>query len=186
MGVGKTHVAHELAHRLPGSFVCDPELLGIGIQRMHPRPLRSWWQEYPLWRHGVKEIVHHLAVEWNGPLLLPGTLLEPSHHDEIIGGLIALGHEVKLVTLLASPETLLKRQRSRGQAKGSDAAARISADLKVLSGPTFATQMATDGLDLSAVAEKVAGLVGLPLMPSGNRVQQRLRRLNVTVRHIRI
>lgn len=35
-GVGKTQVAHELAYRIPGSVVCDPELLGFAIQRMMP------------------------------------------------------------------------------------------------------------------------------------------------------
>jgi hypothetical protein len=175
MGVGKTHTAHELAHRVPGSFVCDPELLGIGIQRMHPPQLRSWWQEYPLWRHGVKEIAHNVATGFERLLLMPGTLLEEAHHEEIVGGLIDLGHEVRHVTLLASPDTLLKRQRSRGQVEGSDAGARLDAHLQVLSQPTFATQVHTDGLQVSAVAEQIARLVGLQLGPSGNGVLLRRR-----------
>jgi hypothetical protein len=33
-GGGKTHVAAELTHRLPGAWVADPELVGFGLHGM--------------------------------------------------------------------------------------------------------------------------------------------------------
>jgi hypothetical protein len=35
-GGGKSETARELHSRLPGSVICDPELLGIGLHRMLP------------------------------------------------------------------------------------------------------------------------------------------------------
>ena len=55
--VGKTQTAHELHKRLPGSFVCDPEQLGFGIQRMTPPELRGDFQDVPLWREGIYQLL---------------------------------------------------------------------------------------------------------------------------------
>lgn len=35
-GGGKTQTAHEIARRLPGSVICDPERVGFGLHRMMP------------------------------------------------------------------------------------------------------------------------------------------------------
>lgn len=40
-GGGKTQTAHELARRLPGSVICDPERVGFGLHRMMPAGLRG-------------------------------------------------------------------------------------------------------------------------------------------------
>lgn len=186
MGVGKTQVAHELAHRIINSFVCDPELLGVAIRRMNPPVLRNrQWQEFPHWRCGVRQIAHDVASGYDGLVVMPGTLLNEDHHDEIVGGLRRLGHEVQHISLMASAETVRKRLRVRGQGKRSEAAARITVDLQRLSRPQFATHVDTDDLSVCEAAEEVSRLLDLRLGPSGNAVQQRLRRLSVTVRHIR-
>ncbi|MFC7102162.1 hypothetical protein ACFQQB_17915 [Nonomuraea rubra] len=46
-GVGKTQTAYELHRRLPGSVVCDPEHVGLGLHRMTPPALRSDFQLHP-------------------------------------------------------------------------------------------------------------------------------------------
>jgi hypothetical protein len=53
-GGGKTATAFELGRRLPGSVVCDPELVGFGMHRMLPRALRTDYQDLPPWRQSVR------------------------------------------------------------------------------------------------------------------------------------
>lgn len=56
-GGGKTQTAHEIRRRLPGSIICDPELLGFGLHRMMPPTLRGDFQDLTAWRHGVYEVL---------------------------------------------------------------------------------------------------------------------------------
>lgn len=184
-GVGKTQVAHELAYRLPGGFVCDPEPLGFAIQRMIPPPLRTDFQAFPQWRSGVVAVLDDLLSRHDGVVIVPGTILDEDHLDEIVGGLRRRGHDVHHVCMLASRETLRRRLRSRADGRGSYAAARIDTSLAALARPAFATHVRTDGLSVSEVAEEVARLTGLELGPPGSRVRQRLRRTWVTLRQIR-
>ena len=73
MGVGKTQVAHELAHRLDGGFVLDPERLGKAIQRMTPPRLRTeWWQENALWRRTLSDLAADLSDRYDLVVLIPG------------------------------------------------------------------------------------------------------------------
>jgi hypothetical protein len=186
MGVGKTQIAHELHHRFLGSsFVCDPELLGLAIQRMLPSPMREEFQSFSLWRQGVRELAAHLAKGFDGVVLLPMTMLNEDHYDEIIGDLLSAGHDVRHFTLLASPETLLRRLRSRGDGRNSYGARRIDECLDALRRPKFAAHLHTDGLTIESIAEKVAADTKLCLAPSGNWMQRRARRLMVTLRHLR-
>lgn len=184
-GVGKTQVAHELAFRLPGSFVCDPEPLGFAIQRMMPPPLRTDFQAFPLWRSGVVAVLDDLLPRHDGVVIVPGTILDEEHLDEIVGELRRRGHAVHHVCLLASRETLRRRLRSRGDGRGSYAAARIDANLAALGRPAFAIHVRTDGLSVSEVAEEIARLSGREPSSPGGRARQILRRIRVTLRHIR-
>lgn len=184
-GVGKTQVAHELAHRLPGSFVCDPELLGIAIQRMTPPGLRADFQDSTAWRRGVREITADLAARFDGVVLIPVTILDVAHAVEMIDAPGTEGHEVHHVCLMASRETLLRRLRSRGDGRRSYGATRIDASLAALGAVPCAVRLDTDGLGISEVAEAVARVIGLDLRPAGARLRRRLRRVLVTLRHIR-
>jgi len=56
-GGGKTQTAHEVRRRLPGSVVCDPEHLGIGLHRMMPRALRGNYQDIPAWRQSTRQVL---------------------------------------------------------------------------------------------------------------------------------
>jgi len=117
-GGGKTYVAADLGHGLPGAWVADPELVGFGLHRLLPlegamtfRPRlrggsassRSWT---PRWGH-------------DGLVIAPQTLVCADCFQEILGTLRDRGHEVRLVALLARPETVLQRLHYRGFGKFS-------------------------------------------------------------------
>lgn len=185
MGVGKTQVAHELKYRIPESFICDPELLGLAIQKMMPKEMRTEFQSFALWRHGTMKIAADIATHFDGVVLIPMTLLDGEHHEEVVGSLKANGHDVYHFSLMASPESLLRRLRSRGDGKDSYGATRIDACLKALGRPRFATHIQTDGRTIESIADEIAESVGVELAPSGSRLNKRARRLMVTMRHIR-
>jgi hypothetical protein len=102
-GGGKTITAHELGRRLPGSVVCDPECIGYGMHRMLPPSLRSDFRDLPPWRHSVRELLWHTLRSYRGPVIVPMTLTDSAHFDEIVGALRAGGADVRHFALLAEP-----------------------------------------------------------------------------------
>ncbi len=201
-GVGKTQTAHELHRRLPGSVICDPECVGFGLHRMTPPGLRTDFQTYPAWRQGVFEVLDHVLREYEGVVIAPMTLVEPQYFAETVGRLREKGHDVHHFALLADRETVLNRLRDRGlglapllRLVGQDdrllrreevAVKKLDRCLAQLSKPEFAHHIRTDTTPIPAVAEQIADTAGLTLAPNtDNRLRGRLRRMAVTIRHVR-
>ncbi len=185
-GAGKTQVAHELRRRLGHGWVADPELVGFGLQRMVPSRLRTDFQDEPAWRLGVRDALHRLDAAGVDPVLVPMTLVVDEYADEILEGLRGGGHDVRHVTLVASPATLRRRLRSRGL-RDAWATAQIERCTTALAAARFARHVPTDGRGVDDVVEDVAGGLGLPLR---RRRQRRpvafLRRRAVQLRHVRL
>jgi hypothetical protein len=200
-GGGKTQTAFELARRLPGSVVCDPEQVGFGLQRMMPRGLRSDFQDLRAWRQGVREVLDLVLSEQGGTVIAPMTLVEPGYFQEIVGELRESGHDVRHFALLASRETVLRRLEGRAVPNavlaplGGRSAARhiesfavrhLDRCLAGLAGPEFAEHVHTDALTVPQVADRVAASAGLALRPADrSALRGKLRRAWVGVRHIR-
>ena len=183
-GVGKTQAASALHRRLPGSFVCDPEHLGAGLQRMTPPELRGDSQDLPLWRRGVLATLDATMTRFPGVLIVPMTLVNPVYFGEIIGELRQRGHTVHHVTLLASPRTLRRRLRSRTESSRRWGAAQIQRCLDGLARLDPADALQTDGLTHAAVVEAIARHATLTLTP--DRSGPRRRTLRRTLRRLAI
>ncbi|GAA1996321.1 tunicamycin resistance ATP-binding TmrB [Nocardiopsis rhodophaea] len=185
-GAGKTQTAFELHRRLPGSFVCDPEHLGFGLHRMLPRGWRGDFQDIAAWRQGVHEVLDSLLRGFDGTILVPMTVVVPKYHREMFGRLQESGHDVWHISLMASPQTLMRRIRGRGEGRNSFAARRLEPCLAALRQPDFAAHLETDDLSVASVAETIADEAGLHLAPdSGSALTRRARRWWTTLRHIR-
>ncbi len=197
-GGGKTHVAAEIRHRLPGTWVADPELVGFGLHRMLPPTLRGDFQDMPSWRVGVVEALDIVLRENAGLVIAPQTLVNADYLHEILGSLRAREHEVRHVTLMARPETVLRRLRDRGfgslaarlgvdtLARESFAVERLDLYLSSLRGPDFAEHVWTDELTIPQVAEAAAAACNVQLAPNSELpVRTALRRAHTTIRHIR-
>ncbi|TYB62787.1 AAA family ATPase [Nonomuraea sp. PA05] len=189
-GVGKTQTAYELHRRLPGSVVCDPEYVGMGLHKMTPPALRTDFQLHPAWRQGVFEVLDLVLSKHEGVVIAPMTLTEPAYHDEILGRLGESGHDVRHFALLAGRETVLARLRERSLSRSlkreAFAVAKLDGCLERLRTPKFAEHVETDRLTVPQVAERIAGAAGLSLTPDGDGpLRHRLRRIGVTLRHIR-
>ncbi|GAA5154550.1 hypothetical protein GCM10023340_38320 [Nocardioides marinquilinus] len=194
-GVGKTAVAHELARRLDvertgRAVVCDPEHVGFGLHRMMPPALRGDFQDLPAWRSGVVEVLDLVLREQTGPVVVPMTVLDPAYLDELVGGLRRRGHRVAHVSLLAQRETVVRRLRGRGLPglrREGFALAQLDRALDVLATRPFATQVRTDGLGVSAVADEVARVGRLGMRPdTDGPARAWLRRTAVSLRHVRL
>ena len=108
------------AWRLPGSVVCDPAHVGHGILRMPPRSLRSFWQDIPAWSRCELELLRVTLAGHSGPVIVPMTLVNPGHFEEIIGSLRDDGVRPHRFALLAEPATVISRLRARSLGPGAE------------------------------------------------------------------
>ncbi|BBA98603.1 putative TmrB-like protein [Actinacidiphila reveromycinica] len=199
-GGGKTQTAYELLRRVPGSVVCDPEHVGFGLHRMLPPELRGDFQDLPVWRTAVHQVLARTLAERPGPVIVPMTVVEPAYFRETVGRLRADGHEVHHFALLAERATVMRRLRERGlgrvlrRAAGKDApprretfaVRRLDLCLERLAGPDFAEQVWTDRITVPQVAERLAASAGLDIAPdTDGALRGRLRRAGVGLRHVR-
>jgi hypothetical protein len=199
-GGGKTQTAYELQRRLVGSVVCDPEHLGFGLHRMMPPALRTDFQDLLAWRQGVFEVLDLVMAKYDGPVIVPMTVVEPAYFRETVGRLRERGHDVRHFALLAGRETVLRRLRERGfghlvQAvagrdaplrRESFAVSKLDLCLERLRADEFAEQVWTDHLTVPEVAEHVAASAGLTVAPdTAGALRGRLRRTWTGIRHIR-
>ncbi|WP_405796010.1 AAA family ATPase [Streptomyces sp. NBC_01506] len=189
-GGGKTQTAHEIARRLPGSVICDPENVGYGLHRMLPARLRGDFQDLPVWRQGVHDMLDLVLREHEGPVIAPMTLVDDGYFKEIIGRLREK-HDVRHFALLAERETVLKRLNERGLGMGlkweSFAVGKLDHCLERLSRPEFGEHIRTDSVTIPRIADTVAASAGLRLAPNtDSALRHRLRRTWTSVKHIRI
>ncbi|NKY35673.1 ATP-binding protein [Nocardia speluncae] len=202
-GGGKTQTAFELHRRLPGSVVCDPEMVGYGLHRMMPPKLRTDFQHFPSWRQGVFEVLDHVLREHEGVVIAPMTVADPRYFGETVGRLRESGHDVRHFALLARRETVLDRLGDRGlgfapllRAVGQGdlllrrekfAVDRLDLCLDNLSKPEFAEHIWTDATPVAAVVDRIADTAGLrPTPDTDSPMRGRLRRMAVTVRSVRL
>ncbi|MBF9068295.1 AAA family ATPase [Streptacidiphilus fuscans] len=203
-GGGKTQTAYELARRLPGSVVCDPEHVGFGLRRMTPPALRGNFQDLAAWREGVVEVLDLALSRQDGVVIAPMTVVEPAYVAGILGRLRdEHGHDVRHFALLARRETVLRRLRERGFGhvvqfvagkdaplrRESFAVAQLDLCLDRLRGTEFvvpAERIETDDLTVHQVADRIAASAGLTLTPDhDSAVRGLLRRSAIGLRHIR-
>lgn len=189
-GGGKTATAYELNRRLPGSVVCDPEQVGFGMRRMLPAALRGNFQDLPAWRHSVVELLRLTLAGYDGPVIVPMTLVDSGYFREVIGALREDGLAVRHFALLAEPATVRRRlgRRSVGTEvrRGRWAVEPLGEHLQRLGAPEFAEHIHTDRLTVAQVADAVASSAGLAIRPSADGpLRASLRRHATTIRHIR-
>ena len=156
-------------------------------------PRQVWgddFQDLRSWRAGVVEVLDRTLRGIDGPVVVPMTLVEPAYVDEVIGGLRALGHEVRHVALISTAEEVRRRLWWRGLPgvkRDLWALARVDPCLEALTSPGFAEQVDTTGRSVAEVADAVADLVGLPIAPSDDGpVRGWLRRTGTSLRHVRL
>jgi hypothetical protein len=118
------------------------------------------------------------------------TLIDSRYFTQIIGGLRDDGHDVRHFALLAERATVLRRLSRRGFGFGLKrerwAVDRLDECLARLHEPEFAHHIPTDQQAVPQVADTIARIAALPIVPdTGGRARASLRRYSTTLRHIR-
>lgn len=190
-GGGKTQTAHELHRRLPGSVICDPEHVGFGLHRMLPPTLRDDFQDLPVWRQAVHDVLDlTLARHVTGPVIVPMTIVDRTYFAETVGRLRDGGHDVRHFALLARRETVLRRLRERGLGaslrRETFAVSKLDVCLERLGAEEFGEHIRTDDVSVPRVADTIAASAGLrPAPNTDGPLKGRLRRAWTGVKHIR-
>lgn len=184
-GSGKTQTANELHCRLAHSFLYDPENVGYWLRKNEPKQMqKSNFQDEPLWRSVNRDMLLAIARQFDGTIIVPMTLINKGYYDEIIGALRREGVDVRHFVLGAGEETIRKRLQKRGEGKHSWAAAQIPACLAALDSGDFENCIDTEALTVAQVAEEIANLLALPLLPRKGRLQQAAQRVLTQLRAI--
>lgn len=169
-GAGKTETANELHRRIPKSFVYDPEILGQTTRWVFPNEIKKAdFQDYEVWREGNYSFLKYLNREYDGVLIVPMTIVNPQYFDELIGKLRNDGITVNHFVLSASKETIDHRLLNRGEEINSWASQQIDRCLQGLTNERFQPHINTEQLSISEVAEKIAEIVGIELLPATHK-----------------
>ncbi|WP_256760527.1 AAA family ATPase [Cohnella sp. WQ 127256] len=186
-GSGKTQTSFELQRRIPNSFVYDPENAGYFIRRNMPKELsKGDFQNFPMWREINYSLLKYIDSKYDGIIIVPMTVVDPIIFDEIVGELRKSGVTVNHFTLWASRDVLEKRLRSRGEGKNSWAAQQIDRCLSGLSNDVFQQRIATENMSIEAVAETIASILNISLLPDHRGwLKKRVDRIKTQVKHIR-
>lgn len=156
-GVGKTSAAEALHRLLPKSHIFDPELTGQFLWAMFPPELRRQgdFQDISLWRSFNLELLAYLCETWQGILIVPMTLVQPDYERTLIGGLRDRGIRVEHYVLTASPETIRRRLRSRGEPANGWGEQQMLRCFSSLAELPQCRRIDTEGLNAEAVAELI-------------------------------
>ncbi|MDI3418258.1 AAA family ATPase [Streptomyces luteolus] len=125
-GSGKTTLVANLRRRLPEALVFDPEDIGQVLGRIVDVPTGNF-QDLPLWRRQVAELALGLVTEYERPLLVPMTLVDPRYAAEVFGVFDRAGVTLHHFFLRVPPEELERRIEERTVSPGDperDAAAK--------------------------------------------------------------
>lgn len=187
-GSGKTQTAYELHRRMKDSFVYDPEEVGFLLRKMIPiQASKEDFQDYAPWRECNYSILKYIDEHYNGVVIVPMTIVDADYFNEIIDQLRKEGVEVKHAILWADKEIIEKRLRRRGERKNSWGAKQIDRCMEGLSHKTFENRILTNNLTVEKVAESIADLFEITLLPDDrNEVRKRISRLKTQMKQLRI
>ncbi|MFF4616107.1 AAA family ATPase [Nonomuraea jabiensis] len=107
-GSGKSTLVDALRPRWPEALVYDPEMIGFLLRQIVEVPTGDF-QDLRLWRRQVAALAVGLVEEYQRPVLVPMTLVNPEYVGEIFGVLKEAGIVAHHFFLQVSAEVLVKR-----------------------------------------------------------------------------
>ncbi len=189
-GAGKTTAAYELHRRLKDSFVYDPENVGFFLRKNMPRT--CWtddFQDMVLWRGFNCQILREIHETYNGTIIVPMTLVNPTYYEEIIQRLTDEGVPVLHVILYASRETILKRLKKRSLGRLDSerfAVEAIDRCLEFFDCRAAGIRIETDNMSAEEIIARIERESGLTLLPDTRSwAARKADRLKTALRHIR-
>lgn len=187
-GAGKTQTAYELHRRIPRSFVYDPENIGYFFYNNIPPEMKNGdFQDYERWRKYNLDMLRWICESYDGTVIVPMTLTSPEYYAELVGGLEALGIDVRHYILLPDRKTIEKRLRGRLETKNDWAFRQIERCAGTFeSGIIPGRRLKNDRMTVAQTAEAIARDCGISIEDDRRSAPARwLSRKAVQLRHIR-
>src|SRR5262245_57299397 len=163
-GVGKTTIAKLLRASLPGSAIYDPEWAGFFFRRL-PKWIKlkgsgsDDYQDIALWRRFAVAGGRLFRLFASGPVIIPMAFSRRDYFDEVVSGIEALDHELRVLCLKANLATIKKRLVQRGtkiEGPGSEwIARRIIECVEAHEDPHFGEPVDTENRSAHDVAEDI-------------------------------
>lgn len=153
---GKTTVAELLVERLGTAFLLDPEVIGAALRDHLVPPLlySGDFQDLDLWRSFTSDAVRDAARRFDGFVIVPMTIARADYFEEVIG---AVARAVRLdhFTLMASRETILRRELARPDNMGGWAQHSVDRVLPALEDARFAEHIDAETQTADGVAQDI-------------------------------
>ncbi|MFI7632991.1 AAA family ATPase [Nonomuraea sp. NPDC049400] len=108
-GAGKTTLSGKLRERLPDSLVLDPEEIGFLLRATVPAPESGDFQDLPIWRRLTLTTLLELRRQYERPIIVPMTLVNPLYLEQIQGGAVEAGEVLLNLYLDLDKEVLRTR-----------------------------------------------------------------------------
>jgi hypothetical protein len=165
-GVGKTATARLLAEVIPNSAIYDPAEVGQMVRRItqgirYREENTDDFQDIAIWRRLVVTTAEALFERYSRIWVVPMTLPEPEHLEEVRTGLTLLDANLFHFTLTASQDTINQRLLQRGDNEYSWAWRKSSRLAELFTSAMYAEHIDTEGKSISEVAAEV--VARLPL-----------------------
>lgn len=119
-GAGKTTLAEKLREQRPQALIFDPEEIGFLVRATVPAPQSRDYQDLPVWRGLTIAALREIRKHYRQDILVPMTLVDPEHLDEILDGLRRVDDH--LVHIFLTLDEDLLRQRIANQIMHPDPA----------------------------------------------------------------
>lgn len=189
-GAGKTTTAYELHRRVENSFVYDPENVGYFLRKnMPPECCTEDFQDMALWRSFNYQILKELDKGYNGAIIVPMTLVNPSYYEEVIQRLMDEGAPVLHFILYASRKTILKRLKKRSFGwlnRESFAVEAIDRCIDFFDRHEAGIRIETDSLSVDQIVAQIGEKSGLTLLQDERGKVVRISdQIKTVIQHIR-
>ncbi|WP_042478174.1 AAA family ATPase [Bacillus ndiopicus] len=186
-GSGKTTAAYELNKRLPNSFVYDPENVGYFLNKNLPKAmLKDNFQDFKEWRSMNVDMLRLFLREYEGPIIVPMTIIKKQYYDEIITQLQEEGITIHHFILYANKATLTKRLNTRLELPNSWPRQQIAACLHGFEYEVTEKKIVTDNLTVNQVVQEIAQLANLELLADNrSKFQRKIEHIKILLKHIR-
>lgn len=159
-GVGKSTLAEAMAARLENALVFDAEEVGNAVRGNYPNcPYGYIFEDYPLWGEFCCLLLKDIHDRFRRDILVPMTLMRQGSY-RIIQRLKDDGIETELVILEADEQTIHDRILQRGEEEGCWCMEHIAL-AREGSAALPGLHIATDGVPVEALADRVLGELGI-------------------------
>ena len=157
-GVGKTTTARELKKQWRDAFCFDPEQIGFMLRKVVPRNCRTDdFQDLRLWRELTVATLISLSENCEQPIIVPMTLVVPQYFDEVVGELRRKKVEIHHFTLVASRNTLTKRNNRRWLLPQAKRWVRDQMErcVSALESPVFNVHVQTENRNVTEIVKEI-------------------------------